>query len=102
MQCSGATRAAMHHGAKKSACKNTPPVKCATRKTSDSASILPFLTGSGVPVMSPGGAVIDPCPPADLQMAASADPVRPFGRHTTPRKETGNECDQQNRRRGPL
>src|SRR5436305_266435 len=29
----------MHHGAKNSACRNTPPVKCATRKTSDNASI---------------------------------------------------------------
>jgi hypothetical protein len=35
------TRADMHHGAKKSACRNTPPVKCATLKTSDSASIPP-------------------------------------------------------------
>jgi hypothetical protein len=32
-QCSGVTRAAMHHGAKKSACKHTPPVKCATLRT---------------------------------------------------------------------
>ena len=38
-QCSGETRAAMHHGAKNSACRNTPPVKCATLKTSDNASI---------------------------------------------------------------
>src|SRR6266581_6627032 len=68
-QCSGATRAAMHHGAKKSACKNTPPVKCATRKTSDNASIPPFLAGSGVSVMSSGGAVMDRRPPANLQMA---------------------------------
>ena len=29
----------MHHGAKNSACRNTPPVKCATLKTSDNASI---------------------------------------------------------------
>src|SRR4029077_3702839 len=71
-QCSGETRAAMHHGAKNSACKNTPPVKCVTRKTSDNASIPAFLPGSGVSVMSPGGAVIDPRPPVDLQMAASA------------------------------
>ena len=35
----GARRAAMHHGAKNSACRNTPPVNCATLKTSDSASI---------------------------------------------------------------
>ena len=35
----GETRAAIHHGAKKSACRNTPPVKCATLKTSDKASI---------------------------------------------------------------
>jgi hypothetical protein len=27
----------MHQGAKKSACRNTPPVKCATLKTSDAA-----------------------------------------------------------------
>jgi hypothetical protein len=31
----------MHHGAKKSACRNAPPVKCATLKTSDNASIAP-------------------------------------------------------------
>src|SRR5262245_27668582 len=61
-QCSGATRAAMHHGAKNWACRNTPPVKCATRKTSDSASIPAFLPGSGVWVMPPGAPVIDPCP----------------------------------------
>src|SRR5262249_31689724 len=61
-QCSGAMRAAMHHGAKNWACKNTPPVKCATRKTSDSASIVAFLPGSGVSVMTPGAPVIDPCP----------------------------------------
>ena len=41
-QCSGETRAAMHQGAKKSACRNTPPVKCATLKTSDNASIPAF------------------------------------------------------------
>jgi hypothetical protein len=29
----------MHHGADKSARKNTPPVKCETLKTSDKASI---------------------------------------------------------------
>src|SRR5712672_2773251 len=63
----------MHHGAKKSACRNTPPVRCATRKTSDKASIPAVLPGSGVLVMSPGGPVIDRRPPADLQMAASAD-----------------------------
>src|SRR5436189_6480793 len=62
----------MHHGAKKSACKNTPPVKCATRKTSDKASIPAVLPGSGVLVMSPAGPVIDPRPPPALQMAASA------------------------------
>src|SRR3954471_5988547 len=72
-QCSRGIRAAMHHGAKKSACKNTPPVKCATRKTSDKASIPAVLPGSGVLVMSPGGPVIDRRPPADLQMAVSAD-----------------------------
>src|SRR6266481_2273722 len=72
-QCSGASRVAMHHGAKNSACKNTPPVKCATLKTSDNASIPASLPGSGVSVMSPGGPVIDPRPPADLQMATLAD-----------------------------
>src|SRR5712671_897995 len=72
-QCSGETRADMHHGAKKSACRNTPPVKCATLKTSDNASIPAFLAGSGVSVMSPGGLAIDPRPSAHLQMAASAD-----------------------------
>jgi hypothetical protein len=66
-------RAAMHHGAKNSACKNTPPVKCATLKTSDNASIPAFLSGSGVSVMSAGGPVIDSRPPPDLQIAASAD-----------------------------
>src|SRR5262245_53035771 len=45
----------MHHGSKKLACKNTPPVKWATRKTSDNASIPPFLPKSGVSVISPGG-----------------------------------------------
>src|SRR5947207_10492700 len=55
----------MHHGAKKSACRNTPPVKCATLKTSDNASIPAFLPGSGVSVMSPGGPAIarDRLPP---------------------------------------
>src|SRR5437870_710442 len=62
----------MHHGAKNSACKNTPPVKCVTRKTSDNASIPAFLSGSGVLVMSPGTPVIDPRPAADLQIAATA------------------------------
>jgi hypothetical protein len=32
----------MHHGAKNSACRNTPPVKCATLKTSDNASMPAF------------------------------------------------------------
>src|SRR6266576_1843813 len=41
-QCSRGTCAAMHQGSKKSACRNTPPVKCATRKTSDNASMHPF------------------------------------------------------------
>jgi hypothetical protein len=63
----------MHHGAKKSACKNTPPVKCATLNTSDNASIPAFLPGSGVSVMPAGGPVIDCRPPPDLQVAASAD-----------------------------
>src|SRR6516164_1309049 len=64
-------RAAMHHGAKNSACKNTPPVKWVTRKTSDNASIPAFLSESGVSVMYPGWPVIDPRPAADLQMAAT-------------------------------
>jgi hypothetical protein len=34
----------MHQGAKKSACRNTPPVKCATFKTSDNASMPAFTT----------------------------------------------------------
>src|SRR5436190_22006194 len=87
-QCSGATRAAMHHGAKNLACKNTPPVKWVTRKTSDNASIPAFLSGSGVSVMSPGTAVIDPRPPPDLQIAATAGGILPFCRHTVPGKET--------------
>src|SRR5262245_15774631 len=73
-QCSGATRAAMHHGAKNWACRNTPPVKCATRKTSDSASIPAFLSGSGVSVMTSGGPVIDPRP-----LAAYGWPHQPTG-----------------------
>src|SRR5712671_6094882 len=72
-QCSGETRADMHHGAKKSACRNTPPVKCATLKTSDNASIPAFLSGFGVSVMPPGGPVIEPRPPTGLQIAASAN-----------------------------
>src|SRR6266536_3933719 len=65
-QCSGASRAAMHHGAKNSACRNTPPVKCATLKTSDNASIPAPLARSGVSVISSGGPVIDARPSADL------------------------------------
>src|SRR6266478_6757862 len=94
MQCSGATRAAMHHGAKKSACMNTPPVKCATLKTSDNASIKAVLPKPGVLVMSSGGPAIDPCPPADLQIAASSRSVRPCHRHATSPKETENERDR--------
>src|SRR6266480_4487851 len=72
-QCSGPTRAAIHHGAKKSACKKTPPVKCATLKTSDNASIPTFLSEAGVLVMSQGAPVIDPRRFGDLKIAASAD-----------------------------
>src|SRR3984893_7926329 len=72
-QCSGATRAAIHHGSKKSACKKTPPVKCAALKTSDNASIPTFLSEAGVLVMSQGAPVIDPDPSGDLKIAASAD-----------------------------
>src|ERR1700675_5063752 len=72
-QCSGPTRAAIHHGAKKSACKKTPPVKCATLKTSDNASIPALLSEAGVLVMSQGTPVIDPHPSRDLKIAASAD-----------------------------
>src|SRR6266850_4643499 len=72
-QCSGATRAAIHHGAKKSACKKTPPVKCATLKTSDNASIPVLLSEAGVLVMSQGTPVIDLHPSRDLKIAASAD-----------------------------
>src|SRR6476661_5137786 len=72
-QCSGATRAAMHHGAKKSACKKTPPVKCATLNTSDNASMPPLVSEAGVSVMSQGTLVIDPRPSGDLKFAASAE-----------------------------
>src|SRR3954454_22298204 len=68
-QCSGATRAAIHHGAVKSACRNTPPVKCATLKTSDNASIPTFLSEAGVLVMFQGAPVIDPRPSGDLKIA---------------------------------
>jgi hypothetical protein len=63
----------MHHGAKNSAFKNTPPVKCATLKTSDSASIHNFLPVSGGLVMSANGPIIDPRQRADLQIAASTN-----------------------------
>src|SRR6478672_8354323 len=72
-QCSGPTRAAIHQGAKKSACKKTPPVKCATLKTSDNASIPTFLSKAGVLVMSQGAPVIDPLKSDNLKIAASAD-----------------------------
>src|SRR5207248_6990169 len=86
-QCSGATRAAIHHGAKKSACKNTPPVKCATLKTSDNASMPIFLSEAGVLVMSQGAPVIDPRPSGDLKIAASADRfVRAIGAPLRERK----------------
>src|ERR1700754_4212824 len=92
-QCSRGIRAAMHHGSKKSACKKTPPVKCATLKTSDNASIPSFLSGSGVSVIPPGGPVMAFRPSADLQMAASAD-RRVHSVGTTPGEETGHERDR--------
>src|ERR1700730_15107564 len=81
-QCSGATRAAMHHGAKNSACKKTPPVKCATLKTSDNASIPTFLSDDSVPVMSQGAPVIDRPASGDLNIAVSADRLSFCGRRT--------------------
>ena len=53
--------------------KKTPPVKCATLKTSDNASIPTFLSEAGVSVMSQGEPVIDPLPSDNLKIAASAD-----------------------------
>src|SRR5437588_12262182 len=73
-QCSGATRAAMHKGAKNSACKKTPPVKCATLKTSDNASIPASLSDDGVAVMSEGAGVIDRAASGDLKTT-----YRPIG-----------------------
>src|SRR5438874_11421471 len=61
----------MHHGAKNSACRNTPPVKCATRKTSDNASIPASLAGSGVLVMLPGGPVIAARAPINQRCSTS-------------------------------
>src|SRR6516165_8683573 len=55
----------MHQGAKKSACRYTPPVRCATLKTSDNASIprtpqyLDAYQDPGVLVMLPGVAAIE-------------------------------------------
>src|SRR6516165_3958790 len=55
----------MHQGAKKSACRYTPPVRCATLKTSDNASIprtpqyLDTYQDPGVLVMLPGVAAIE-------------------------------------------
>ena len=84
----------MHHGAKKSACRNTPPVKCATLNTSDNASIPAFLSAFGVLVIPPGGSVIEPLPPANLQM-----PRQPTGSSIRSAhklgEETDHECDQQ-------
>src|SRR5690242_16939440 len=94
-QCSGPTRAAMHHGAKNSACKNTPPVKCTTLNTSDNASIRTYLPGSGVLVMSLGGLIIDPRPPADLKIAPSARRLVAAVGTPLSRMETEHECDQQ-------
>jgi len=74
-QCSGAMRAAIHHGAEKSACRKTPPVKCATLKTSDNASIPALLSDTGVLVMSHGAPVIDPPASGGLKISASADRV---------------------------
>src|SRR5882757_359357 len=85
-QCSGATRAAIHHGAKKSACKKTPPVKCATLKTSDNASMPTALSDAGVLVTFQGTPVIDPRWSSDLKIAASAD--RLVCATGAPRKET--------------
>src|ERR1700746_1787939 len=65
----------MHHGAKNSACRHTPPVKWATGKTSDNASIPASLTGSGAPVMFSGGWVIAARAPASLKIAPPADRV---------------------------
>jgi hypothetical protein len=65
----------MHHGAKKSACKKTPPVKCATLKTSDNASIPAFLSDTGVLVMSQGVPVIDRPASGGLKITASPDRV---------------------------
>ena len=102
-QCSGATRAAMHHGAKNSACRNTPPVRCATLKTSDNASMPPFLPGSGVSVMSPGGPVIDHDGPPHLhddrdqhEPACSRFTMRHRPR-TARRGDGTHECDQRKR-----
>ena len=63
----------MHHGAKNSACRNTPPVNCATLKTSDSASILLVYREIDVSVMSAGGAIIDLQSPLSYWLPASAD-----------------------------
>src|SRR4051812_4537952 len=95
MQCSGEMRAAMHHGAKKSACRNTPPVRWATLKTSDNASISAFLSGSGVSVMSPGGPAIELPPSVALPMAAAADRFVEQSAQST-EQEMKDECDQQN------
>ena len=76
----------MHHGAKNSACRNTPPVNCDTLKTSDSASILLFYGKAGVLVMSGGGAIIDPWSPEPYCWLH-----QPTGRHAVGpiAKETG-------------
>src|SRR6476469_4505249 len=93
-QCSRGIRAAMHHGSKKSACKNTPPVKCATRKTSDNASILTFLSGSGVSVIPPGVPAIASRSSADLQMPASADRLSTLSAQLCGRRRAMNAIDK--------
>src|SRR6266567_5283450 len=85
-QCSGATRAAMHQGAEKSACRNTPPVKCATLRTSDNASIATSLSEAGVPVMPQGRRVIDPRASIDLRSLHQPITCMCY-RRTTPRRE---------------
>jgi Nitronate monooxygenase len=92
---SGPTWDAMHHGAKKSACRNTPPVKCATLKTSDRASIPAFLPGFGVSVMFAGGPAI-----ARDRRPIYRWPPQPTGSsipsaHMPPGRETEDECAQQ-------
>src|SRR5437763_1290015 len=87
----------MHHGAKKSACRNTPPVRCATRKTSDRASIPALLPVFGVSVMFAGGPAIarDRLPIYRWPLSRR---VRLFPSAHYSGKETEGECAQQNLR----